>query len=159
MNVVYLSVMFFKVYTWIFVHLFSGAFINFLCHDVYRSQDIARILTHVCKLLNFMISLKMLFSMCLVILAKELWNSCDQVIFRMLLLNKITIKVTEVVLNQVSFLTVLNKNNSYERAEYHGIFIPFKDKIYWKQGSHISLLFGTWTLLLFPHAGAKPEIF
>ena len=97
---VYLSVMFFKVYTWIFVHLFSGAFINFLCHDVYRSQDLARILTHVRKLLNFMISFKMLFSTCC------FEHSCDQVILRMLLLNKITIKVMEVFLNQVSFLTV-----------------------------------------------------
>ena len=34
-----------------------------------------------------------------------------------------------------------------------------KDKIYSKQGSRISLLFGTWTLVLVPHAGAQPEIF
>ena len=40
---------------------------------------------------------------------------------------------------------VLNKNNNNKHAEYHGIFILFKGQIYSKQGSHISLLFGTWT--------------
>ena len=55
---------------------------------------------------------------------------------------------------------VLNKNNNDEHAETHDIyFIPFKDKIFSKQGGHISLLFGTWTLVLFPYAGAQPEIF
>ena len=64
----------------------------------------------------------------------------------------------EVVQIQVSFPAV-GSNNKDEHAESHDIFIPFKDKIYWKQGSHISLLFGTWTLVLFPHAGGQPEIF
>ena len=54
---------------------------------------------------------------------------------------------------------VLNKDTNDEHAEYHDIFIPFKDKIFSKQGGHISLLFGTWTLVLFSHAGAQPEIF
>ena len=53
---------------------------------------------------------------------------------------------------------ILNKNNKNEQAEYHDIFIPFKDNIFSKQGSHISLLFGTWILVLLPHAGAEPEI-
>ena len=66
----------------------------------------------------------------------------------MLLSNKISITVTEVVLIQVSFLAFGSKQK-----------IPFKDKIYLKQGSHISLLFGAWTLVLFPYAGAQPEIF
>ena len=39
---------------------------------------------------------------------------------------------------------VLNKSNNNKLAEYHGIFIPFQGQIYSKQGSHISLLFGTW---------------
>ena len=78
----------------------------------------------------------------------------------MLLSNKITITVTEVVLIQVPFLLlILNKNDNDEHVESHDIFIPFKDRIYSKQGSHISYLFGTWTLVLFPHAGAQPEIF
>ena len=64
----------------------------------------------------------------------------------------------EVVRIQVSFPAV-RSNKKDEHAESHDIFIPFKDKIYSKQGSHISLLFGTWTLVLFPHAGAQPEIF
>ena len=93
-------------------------------------------------------------------LRRNFENSCDQVTFRMPLTKKITITVTEVVLIQVSFLTVSSKsNNNNEHAEYHGIFIPFIGKIYSKQGSHISLLFGTWALVLFSHAGALPEIF
>ena len=43
--------------------------------------------------------------------------------------------------------------------EYHGIFIPFKGKIYSKQGNHISLLFETWILILLPHAGTQTENF
>ena len=39
---------------------------------------------------------------------------------------------------------VLNKSNNNRLAEYHGIFIPFQGQVYSKQGSHISLLFGTW---------------
>ena len=46
---------------------------------------------------------------------------------------------------------VLNKNNNNEHAEYHGIFIPFKDQIYSKQGSYVSFLFGTWNFcIIFP---------
>ena len=46
----------------------------------------------------------------------------------MVLSNKITITVTEVILIQLSFLPlVLNKNNNNEVAESHDIFIPFKD--------------------------------
>ena len=68
--------------------------------------------------------------------------------------------MTEVVLIQVSFLLlVLNKNNNNEQAEYQGIFIPFKNNIYSKQGSNISLLFGAWDLILSPHAAAQPEMF
>ena len=75
-----------------------------------------------------------------------------------MLLYKITITV--VVLTQVHFPAVGSKQkNNDEHTESHDIFILFKDKIYSKQGSHISLLFGTWTLVLFPHAGAQPEIF
>ena len=78
----------------------------------------------------------------------------------MLLSNKITITVTEVVLIQVPFLLlILNKNDNDEHVESHDIFIPFKDRIYSKQGNHISLLFVTWTLVLFLHAGAQPEFF
>ena len=74
----------------------------------------------------------------------------------MLLSKKNTVTVTEVVLIQCLFLPlVLNKNNNIEHAAYHGIFKPFKGMIYSKQGSLISLLFGTWTLVLCPHAGAQ----
>ena len=35
--------------------------------------------------------------------------------------------------------------------KYHVIFTPFKGQIYSKQGSHVSLMFGTWTFVLFSH--------
>ena len=59
------------------------------------------------------------------------------------------------MLIQVSFLQLaLNKNNNNKHAEYHDIFIPFKGQIYSKQGSHISLLLGTWTFsIIFPCLG------
>ena len=73
---------------------------------------------------------------------------------------KNSITVAEVALIKVSFLKIGSKqNNKNEHGEYHDILNSFKDKIYSKQGSHISLLFGTWTLVLFPHAGVQLEIF
>ena len=57
---------------------------------------------------------------------------------------KVTTTVTEVVRIQVSFFTVGSKNDNNKHTEYHVIFIPFKDQIYSKQGSHFSLLFGAW---------------
>ena len=78
----------------------------------------------------------------------------------MTILKKIAWIVTEVVLIQVSFLNVGSKqNDNNEQGEYNGIFIPFKGKIYSKWGSQISLLFETWTLVLFLHADAQPDIF
>ena len=74
----------------------------------------------------------------------------------MLLSNKITITVTEVVLTQVSFLTIGSKQKNEEHVESHDIFIPFEYKIYSKQGSLFCL--GDRTVL-FSHAGAQPEIF
>ena len=65
--------------------------------------------------------------------------------------------MTEVVLIQVSFLTVGSKQKNNKHAEYHDIFIPFKGQIYLKQGSHVSFLFGTWTLVLFSHVWVKPR--
>ena len=70
----------------------------------------------------------------------------------MTILKKIAWIVTEVVLIQVSFLNVGSKqNDNNEQGEYNGIFIPFKGKTYSKRGSKISLLFETWTLVLFLH--------
>ena len=51
--------------------------------------------------------------------------------------------MTEVVRIKVSFLTVASKNNNNKHAEYHVIFVPFKDQIHSKQGNHVSLLFET----------------
>ena len=49
---------------------------------------------------------------------------------------------------------VLNKNTNNKHVEYHVIFIPFKGQIYSKQGSHASILLGTWTFSnIFPCLG------
>ena len=79
-------------------------------------------------------------------MGRNFQQSCDQVTFKMPL-SKNIITVTEVVFSsKPPFLPlVLNKNNNNDHAEYHGIFILFKGQINSKQGSHISLLFGTWT--------------
>ena len=59
---------------------------------------------------------------------------CGQVTYKKL--QKISLTVTEVVLIQVSFLTVGSKQkNKTELVEYHGIFITFKSQVYSKQGS------------------------
>ena len=73
-----------------------------------------------------------------------------QVTFRMPLSKKITITAIEVVRIQVCFLTIGSKYNN-KRAECHVIFIPFKGQIYSKQGSHVSVLFCTWTFSIFSH--------
>ena len=74
--------------------------------------------------------------------------SCDQVTFKMPLSKKMPWQWRKSFSSKRPFLPlVLNKNNNNKHAEYHGIFILFKVQIYWKQGSHISLLFGTGLLL------------
>ena len=72
-------------------------------------KDLARMLIHVRKMENCRVSFKMQLSMRFVIAKKGLdfEHSCDQVTFRMPLSKKITITVTEVILLQVSFFTVL----------------------------------------------------
>ena len=140
-----------------------GTFIEF-CFMIFTEvliKDSARMLIHVRESFNCRVSFKMLLPMFLVNFEKKFKQSCDQVTFRMLRSNKITKTVTKVVLNQASLFTlVLNKNDNNEHLELHEIVIPLKDEIYSKQGSHISLLFGTRTFwVLFPNAGVQPEIF
>ena len=53
-------------------------------------------------------------------------NVPHQVTFRMALSKKIIIAVTEVVLIQMSFLTIGKK----EHTEYHDIFTLFKTQVY-----------------------------
>ena len=72
-------------------------------------KDLARMLIYVCKKKNCRVSFKMLLSMCLVLLRRYFEHSCDHVTFRMPFSKKTTITVTEVVLIQVSFLTVGSK--------------------------------------------------
>ena len=82
---------------------FPGTFIDF-CFMIFTkvlTKYLAFMLIHVRKLFNCRVSFKILFSMWLVILGMNLEHSCDEVTFRMLLSNKITITVTEVVLSSV----------------------------------------------------------
>ena len=73
-------------------------------------------------------------------------HSCDQVTFKLPLFKKTPWQWRKSFSSKRLFLPlVLSKNNNNEHAEYHGIFILFKGQIYSKQGSHIFLLFGTWT--------------
>ena len=82
------------------------------------------------------------------LLERNFEHSCDQVTFKMPLSKKMLWQWRKSVSSKRPFLPlVLNKNNNNKHAEYHGIFILFKVQIYWKQGSHISLLFGTGLLL------------
>ena len=71
-------------------------------------------------------------------------SNIDQVTFKMPLSQKMPWQWRKSFSPKRPFLPlVLIKNNNNKHAEYHGIFILFKGQIYWKQGSHISLLFGT----------------
>ena len=66
-------------------------------------KELGRVLIHDRNILNCRVSFKMLLSMCFVIelLRKNFEHSCDQVTFRM--------AVVEVALIQVSFLNVYSK--------------------------------------------------
>ena len=70
-------------------------------------------------------------------LRRNFEHSCDQVTFRMALRSNYY-NSAEVVLIQVSFLTVSSKQkNKNEHTEYHDIFISFKSHVYSKDGSPI----------------------
>ena len=92
--------------------------------------------------------LKCCFQCVSYLLERNFEHSCDQVTFKMPLSKKMPWHWRKSFSSKRPFLPlVLNKNNNNKHAEYHGIFILFKVQIYWKQGSHISLLFGTGLLL------------
>ena len=65
------------------------------------------------------------------------------------------ITVMEVVLIQVSFLTVGSRHkNKNVLTEYHDIFISFKSRVYSKHGSPIFPLFGVMGFsIISPHFG------
>ena len=67
----------------------------------------------------------------------------------------------EVVLIQESFLAVgsRQKKNKNEFMEYHGIFIPFINRIYSKSGSLIFPFFTSWGLVLYLQIFVKAKIF
>ena len=65
---------------------------------------------------------------------------------------KISITVAEIVLIQVFFLPVGSKQkNKNELAEHHGMFIPFKSRVYSKHRSPIFHLFASWKMVLYFH--------
>ena len=90
--------------------------------------------------------------MCLVILQKELWAQLWLINFQNATFEKIYHNSDRSFSFKCSFLPlVLNKNNNEKHAEYHVTFTPFQGRIYSKQGSHVSALFGTSNLVLFSH--------
>ena len=97
--------MFFKIARLDFfaADLFPGTCIDFdfMIFTEVLMKDLARMLIHVRKIFSCRVSFKML--------GRNSEHSCDQVSFRMLLSKKSTITVAEVVLIQVSFLTVSSK--------------------------------------------------
>ena len=125
--------------------LFRGSAIDF-CFMFTEGlmKDVARKLIHVRKIFNCRVSFKMLFSMCLVFIGKELWTWLRSSNFQNATFEKNARRWRKSFSSKRPFLPlVLNKNNSNKHAEYHGIFMLFKVQIYSKQGSHICLLFGT----------------
>ena len=68
----------------------------------------------------------------------------------------ITKKVTEVVLIHLPFFTVGSKQkDKNELTEYHGIFMPFKSRVYSKHGSPIFTFFGSGKMVLYLHVWEK----
>ena len=89
------------IFTWlIFFQAPSSIFVLVTFTEVLM-KDLSRTLIH-------RVFFKMLLSMCLVIVEKGLSeHSCNQVTFGMPVSKKITITLTEVILLQVSFFTIL----------------------------------------------------
>ena len=86
------------------------------------------------------------------LLKRNFEHSCDQVTFKMPLLKKMPWQWRKSFSSKRPFLPlVLNKNNNNKHAEDH------EGQIYSEQGTHISLLFGTWTCFrVISHVWIKP---
>ena len=83
-----------------------------LCFTIFIQvlmKELVGILVRVCKIFNCRVSIKMMLSMCLVIIEKELWRWLWSSNFQNSTFEKITITVVEVALIQVSFPKVGSK--------------------------------------------------
>ena len=90
--------------------------------------------------------------MCLLILQKGLWAQLWLINFQNATFEKNYHNSDRSFSFKCSFLPLVpNKNNNEKHAEYHVTFTPFQGRIYSKQGSHVSALFGTSNLVLFSH--------
>ena len=129
--------------------IFPGTFIVF-CLILFTEvliKDLARMLIHVRKIFNCRVYYKIMLSMCLVIVEKELWTWLWSSTSQNATFEK-NYQRRKSFSSRCLFLSlVLIKTNKNEHAESHDNFIPFKSQI---PGSHISILFETWTLVFFP---------
>ena len=123
-------------------------------------KELAPIMIHARKIFNYRVSFKMLLSMYLTIVEKELWILLRSSNFQNGTVKKITTTVAKVALIQVSFLKVGSKQKTKNKhTEYHGIFIPFKCQVYAKHGSTTFILFGSWGLVLYLHVSVKAKFY
>ena len=155
--------MFFEVHTWVFVQLIffdalSSIFVSCLPKSWWKMLRVSWSMSGKYSTVGYLS--KCCFQCVSYLLKRNFEHSCDQVTFKMPLLKKMPWQWRKSFSSKHLFLPlVLNKNNNNKHAEYHGIFILFKDQIYSKQGSHISLLLGTWTCFrIISHVWIKPTL-
>ena len=159
--------MFLEVHTWIFVQLIfveavSSIFVSCLPKSWWKMLSLSWSMSGKYSTVGY---LSICFFQCAsYLLGRNFEHSSrssniDQVTFKMPLSQKMPWQWRKSFSPKRPFLPlVLIKNNNNKHAEYHGIFILFKGQIYWKQGSHISLLFGTWTFRIISfHVWVKPR--
>ena len=113
-----------------------------LFHYVYSSLEFVPTLIDVRKIFNCRMSFKMVLSMCLAIVEKELWTKLWSSNFQNGTFEKTTITVTEIALIQVSFPNVgsKQKNIRTHRIPWHLHTIQKSGLLkIWE--SHFSLVF------------------
>ena len=108
-----------------------------------------RLDTNVHKIFSCRVSFKCRCqSRCFIIANKEFWTLLWSSTFGMILLKK-NITATEAFLTQLLSYNVSKHKNKNENTEYRGMFISFKSHLYWKYGSPIFFLLGSWILVLY----------
>ena len=103
-------------------------------YDVYSSL----VLFHVCKILNCRASLKMLLSICLVIVEKNFEHGCDEVAFRMALSEKLPSYNSGENRSHRSILLILNKKIKKNTRNTLASLYHSKVRSIIKMGSHFS---------------------
>ena len=139
---------------------FQGTFVDFrfMMFTQALINKLAHISIHVLKIFNCRVSFKMLLSMHLEIVKKELWIQLWPSNFQDGIFEKITITLVEVVLIQVSFPNVSSKQKIKMNTRYTMIFL-YKSQVYSKHGSIVFLLFGSWNLVLYLQVLTKAKLF